>query len=133
MRSTLKSVSEEKISAAFRECPVAEYTTNASTLASAGREMATALFAERIISRERMYLDGTVSKWAPSCWTKRDSNTYDISLPRSSSIRSKYGFSQAKYLMIFMPPSNSCRSFARLSVQIMDFARILMKRFMTSV
>lgn len=44
------------MSAAFREWPVAEYTTNASTLASAGSEMAIALLAERITSKERMYL-----------------------------------------------------------------------------
>ncbi len=54
--SRLNSVRDEKMSAAFREWPVAEYTTNASTLASAGREMAMALLAERMTSKERMYL-----------------------------------------------------------------------------
>lgn len=65
MRSKLKSVSDEKMSAAFREWPVAEYTTNASTLASAGSEIAMALLADRMTSSERIYLHNNLSKVRP--------------------------------------------------------------------
>jgi hypothetical protein len=56
MRTSWKRVSDEKIFAAERLCPVNEYVTKARTEASAGIETAKALIAALIIRRVRMYL-----------------------------------------------------------------------------
>jgi len=56
MRTSWKRVSDEKIFAAERVCPVNEYVTKARTEASAGIETAKALKAALMIRSVRMYL-----------------------------------------------------------------------------
>jgi hypothetical protein len=111
-RRSVKSVRLVKMTAGSSVWPESEYVTKESTLASTGSESATALFAARTSSRLRM---------------KR------ISFCRYSPMRARNGTSHAKNLMIFIPPSSSCSSFARLSVQTMLRFRIANSDFITFV
>jgi len=55
----------------------------------------------------------------------KEKRTDPISVFRYSARRSRYGTSQAKNLIIFIPPNNSWTSFTLLSVQTMPFPLIL--------
>ena len=110
--------------------PEAEYTMNATTDASTGMQSAIALLAERIRINERISLTG---KNQPLNLGAKKNTAYDISLFLNPEILSRKGASHAKSLITFMPTNTSCKSFARLSVQIILFARSAKRRFMTKV
>jgi hypothetical protein len=63
MRSIWNRVSEAKMTAGSRVWPESEYETNEMTEASTGSENATALFAERTSSRDRIYLSSLLRKF----------------------------------------------------------------------
>jgi hypothetical protein len=64
IRSIWNSVSDAKITAGFRSWPESEYATKEMTEASTGRENATALFADRMRSNDRMYFSSLLRKFA---------------------------------------------------------------------
>lgn len=64
---------------------------------------------------------------------RRAKEAYFISFCLYSEMRARNGISQAKNLITFIPPSNSCRSFARLSVHSMLRRRSANSFFITYV
>ena len=84
-------------------CPVPAYMMKAMTDAIAGIDMATAWFPARINSIDRTWLREIVRYRMKQVRYRH----YLISRFLYPPIRSRKGFSHAKNLISFMPPSNS--------------------------
>jgi hypothetical protein len=78
MRTSWKRVSDEKIFAAERLCPVNEYVTKERTEASAGIEAAKALKAALIIRRVRMFLKNNYQPNPNKTRSRTPSHFFDI-------------------------------------------------------